>query len=139
MKGIFKPKNPQKYKGNPDQIIFRSSWEFKLMQYCDDHDEIIEWSSEEFFIPYICPTDSRYHKYYPDFKIKTKDGRTLVIEVKPEHQTKKPTNINKTKRSLLKEGLTFAKNIAKWKAAENYCKDRGWEFKTMTEKHLGIK
>ena len=33
----------------------------------------------------------------------------------------------------------YAKNQAKWKAATEYCEDRLWEFKVMTEKELGIK
>jgi hypothetical protein len=38
----------------------------------------------------------------------------------------------------LVESLTYLKNEAKWKAASEYCKDRGWEFKIVTEKELGL-
>ena len=31
------------------------------------------------------------------------------------------------------------KNQAKWEAADEWCKDRGYEFKVFTEKELGIK
>lgn len=35
--------------------------------------------------------------------------------------------------------MTWGVNEAKWKAAEEYCKDRGWKFIIMTEHELGIK
>ncbi len=40
--GYFKPKNPQKYKGDPTNIIYRSGWELKFMLYVDSHPEILE-------------------------------------------------------------------------------------------------
>ena len=51
-KGKYIPKNPQKYKGNPSQIIYRSLWERKFMVYCDRNDKVIEWGSEEVIVPY---------------------------------------------------------------------------------------
>ena len=33
--GKYKPLNPQKYKGNVSNIIYRSSWEKRFMIYCD--------------------------------------------------------------------------------------------------------
>ena len=83
--GVYKPTHPQKYKGNPTRIIYRSLWERKFMYFCDHNDSIIEWGSEEVIIPYKCPTDGRVHRYYPDFYIKVKDktGRyqKYIIEV----------------------------------------------------------
>jgi len=70
--GYFKPKNPQKYKGDPTNIIYRSGWELKFMLYVDSHPEILEWGSEEFSIPYRSPIDGRIHRYFPDFYIKKK-------------------------------------------------------------------
>ena len=89
--GKFTPKNPQKYKGDPKNIIYRSSWEVKVMKYLDDHPGVIWWGSEELVIPYWSPVDNKKHRYFPDFvaKIKQKNGmiKTFVIEVKPEAQT----------------------------------------------------
>jgi hypothetical protein len=34
--------------------------------------------------------------------------------------------------------MEYGKNQAKWKAAREYCADRGWNFQIMTEKQLGI-
>lgn len=146
--GCFKPKNPCKYKGDPTNIIYRSSWEFRFMNWCDEHSEVLEWSSEEVVIPYVSPIDGRRHRYFPDFriKIKTKDGtiKTLLIEIKPDKETKPPsvskklTKTGKLSRSYLREVETWGKNSAKWKAAKEYCDDRGYEFLVMTENHLGV-
>ncbi len=57
-KGRFKPKNPEKYNGNAENIVFRSSWELRCMKYFDDHPGIIWWSSEEMHIPYYSPVDT---------------------------------------------------------------------------------
>jgi hypothetical protein len=35
--------------------------------------------------------------------------------------------------------MTWGINTAKWKAAEEYCRDRGWKFQIFTEKELDIK
>ena len=66
-KGKYKVKNPEKYKGDPTNIIWRSLWERKYMKYLDGNPNILEWSSEEFFIWYKSPIDNRQHRYFPDF------------------------------------------------------------------------
>ena len=144
-KGRYIPKNPNKYKGDPTNIIYRSSWELKLMRYLDEHSDVVQWASEEFFIPYKSPIDGRYHRYFPDFWMKKKDGKVTVIEVKPAQQTKKPdirkknaTPTGRISRRYLNEVKTYGINTAKWKAAVEFCEDRKWEFKIMTEKELGI-
>jgi hypothetical protein len=111
------------------------------MKYLDDHPEVIWWASEELIIPYYSPIDNKKHRYFPDFvaKMKRKDGTvmTYVIEVKPEIQTKKPEQKRKTKK-YIQESMTYIVNQCKWKAATEFCKDHGWEFKIITEKHLGL-
>ncbi len=78
-KGKYKPSYPKKYKGDPTNIIYRSLWERKFMVYCDNNENILEWGSEEFFIPYISPVDRRVHRYFPDFMIKVKEhGKQLI-------------------------------------------------------------
>lgn len=141
-KGFFRPKNPQRYKGDPTNIIYRSSWEAKLMVYLDSHPDVITWSSEEFSIPYRSPIDGKVHRYFPDFfvRMKTKGGETetLVIEVKPYKQTQPPTVQTKRTKKYITEVHTWGINSAKWKAAKSFCEDRKWKFKIMTEKELGI-
>jgi len=43
---------------------------------------------------------------------------------------------SKKGRRVLKGVLTYATNMAKFKAAEEYCASRGWSFKVLTEQHL---
>ena len=140
--GLFKPRNPGKYKGDPSNIIYRSSWELKLMSYLDAHPDVLLWASEEFFIPYKSPVDSKIHRYYPDFYIKRKNTsgivETLIVEVKPKSQTTPPKKQSKVTKKYINEVTTFGINSAKWKAAEDYCHDRKWKFMLMTEKELGI-
>ena len=141
-RGRFKPKNPQKYKGDPNNIIYRSTWEIKVMNYLDENPNVLWWGSEELPIPYLNPVDKKKHRYFPDFiaKMRKSDGTvmTYVIEVKPEKQTQPPTQKRKTK-TYLQEAITYEINKAKWYAAEEFCKDHGWQFQILTEKHLGIR
>jgi len=143
IKSKYRPSNPQKYKGNPNNIICRSSWERKFCKWCDLNENILEWASEEFFIPYISPIDRRVHKYYPDFIVKMKDKtgtiKTYVVEVKPKRQTTPPKRKSRITKSFLYEAQLYEVNKAKWKAAEEWCKDRLLEFKIITEDDLGIK
>ena len=142
-KGRYSPKHPEKYKGDPTQIIYRSGWERKLMVYLDENKSIIQWSSEEIAIPYISPLDNRYHRYFPDFYIKAidKNGNITeqLLEVKPKKETREPVKKKRITKQYITEVTTWGKNQAKWKAAEEYCLDRGWQFKLITEKELGIK
>ena len=138
--GKYKPAYPRKYKGNPTNIIYRSLWERKLMSYLDNHKDILQWSSEEFFIPYRSPVDRRLHRYFPDFWVKkrSKDGQinNILIEVKPKKQTLPPEKKKRKTKGYIKEVMTYGINEAKWKAAIEFCKDRRWDFKIMTEDHL---
>jgi len=144
-KGFFKPTNPQKYRGNPTNIIYRSRWELKLMDYLDKHTDVLSWGSEEVVIPYRSPIDGKRHRYFVDFIVTTinKQGikETTLIEVKPAVQTKPPVlkeGTNPRNRKYINQVMTWGVNEAKWKAATEYCKDRGWKFQIFTEKELGI-
>ena len=142
-KGVFKPSNPRKYKGDHTNIIYRSLWERKFMVYCDLNENIMEWASEEFFIPYLDPTTNRVRRYFPDFFVKYQDKngklRNTVIEVKPMRETVKPVQTKgKSRKTMLTENINYAKNQAKWKAAREFCADRKLEFKIMTEKELRV-
>ena len=120
----------------------RSSWETRFASWVDKNPQVVKWSSEETIIPYRCPTDNKIHRYFVDFKIQVrgKDNllRTYLVEVKPAKQTQPPVYPGKRTQKYLTESLTYLKNQAKWKAATEYCKDRGWEFKIITEHELGL-
>ena len=143
IKSRYKPKNPQKYQGNPNNIICRSSWERKFCVWCDVNKNIISWASEEMSIPYLSPKDNRVHRQYPDYLIKVKEKNnkisSYVIEVKPKKQTQPPKKRSRVTKSYIYECQTYAINQAKWKAANEFCKDNKIEFKIITEDELGIK
>lgn len=139
----YTPIHPEKYIGDPTDIIMRSSWETKFALWCDQNPSVIKWSSETTIIPYKCPTDNRWHRYFVDFKIQVRDRtghvKTYLIEIKPAVQTRPPQPASRRTKRYLQEVMTWGKNDAKWKAATEYCKDRGYEFKILTEHDLGIK
>lgn len=142
-KGYFKPKNPKKYKGDPTNIIYRSSWECKLMIRLDEDPNVISWGSEEIIIPYRSPIDNKIHRYFVDFIVTkiNKEGikETILIEVKPEKQTKPPKIQKNITRKYITEVKTWGVNEAKWKAAKEFCADRKYKFIILTEHELGIK
>ena len=133
--GKYIPRLPKKYKGDYRNIVYRSSWEYKFMQWCDNTSSVVEWGSEEIAIPYISPVDGKRHKYYPDFYVKVKNKKYMV-EVKPTRQTKEPKTQKKITKRYVTEVVTYSVNKAKWKAAEEFCKDHNMEFKVLTEDHL---
>lgn len=145
--GYFRPKNPTKYKGNPNNIFYRSSWEFTVMSKLDENPLVLWWASEELSIPYYCPVEKRQRLYYPDFIVSRKSAttgqiNTFMIEVKPLAQTREPvkpdTKDRRKLRRFIRETFVYKNNIAKWAAAEEFCSAKGWTFTTLTEKQLGI-
>ncbi len=138
--GLFKPKNPVKYKGDPNRIVYRSSWELKLMEYLDRHPEVIEWSSEEVIVPYFDPTVGHMRRYFPDFIVKSRNRKgvieTRMIEVKPASQVMPPKKGKRRTARFLAEADTYVRNRMKWEQAKKYCQARGWRFQIMTERDL---
>tara|TARA_Y100001936_G_C16089149_1_gene684426 strand:- start:3163 stop:3612 length:450 start_codon:yes stop_codon:yes gene_type:complete len=140
-KGKYKIKNPNKYLGNPTNIIYRSLMERRFMEWCDSNDKCYKWSSEEVVIPYISPIDNKQHRYFPDFLIQTPKG-WFLIEVKPLTQSRRPKKLVvenlelKKKRRYIKSVQTWLVNEAKWKAATKVCEKKGWSFQILTEKQL---
>ena len=141
-KGYYKPRNPDKYNGDPNNIIYRSSWERMCMVYFDNNPNVLQWGSEEVIVPYRSPIDGRLHRYYPDFLIKVLtskgDTDTILIEVKPYSQTQPPIVSSRKTKKYINEVATYGINSSKWHFAKEYCKDRGWKFQIITENELGL-
>lgn len=136
-KGQFRPKNPHKYAGDVDKITYRSSLELKVMRKFDSSDSVVQWASEELAIPYYDPVKRRPRRYFPDFLVRKKDGKTLMVEVKPAKQSAPPVHRKGKKRqAIINEELTWANNKAKWEAARQYCARNGWEFVVLTENDI---
>ena len=112
------------------------------MTHLDTNESVIGWSSEEIVIPYLSPVDNRWHRYFPDFLVKsrTRSGliETIIMEVKPSNQAVAPKTQKRVTQKYITEVMTYGVNQAKWKAADEYCKDRNWKFVLVTEKELGI-
>ena len=141
-KGKYKVKNRSKYVGAVDNVVYRSSWERRFMVYADNNKNIIKRNSEELVIPYVSPLDGRTHKYFPDFWIQILEhsGKivTSVIEVKPKTQCQ-PPKMGKTAKSkyrYLREMKTWKVNEAKWEHCQEFCDDKKWQFKILTEDQL---
>ena len=133
-KGLYKPKNISKYKGDYRKIDHRSGLELRFMRYLDGNDSILKWSSEEIVIPFRSPIDGKVHRYFPDFWVKTAQGETL-IEIKSKVQTK-PPKPKPNRRRFIKEVKIWGINEAKWKAAMAYCETRNWKWQILTEQDL---
>jgi hypothetical protein len=142
LQGKYKVRNVEKYMGDPTNVIYRSSWELKFLNWCDNNPSVVSFSSEEIVIPYKSPVDGKYHRYFVDFmiKIRTKDDitKTYLVEIKPKKQTMPPEQKQRITKQYITEVVTWGINQAKWKAAAEYCLDRGWEFKILSEKDLNV-
>lgn len=145
----YKVRNPEKYSGDLNNVVMRSSWERRFAEFCDHNPNILAWGSEHSgtIINYVCPTDNKYHRYFPDFIIRSrnKEGEvnTILIEVKPHSETNPPkepikkTRIsNKNYQNAIK---TYLKNQAKWSAARKWCDANNAKFMIFTEYELGLK
>lgn len=129
--GRFDMKNPNKYVGKKTPLA-RSSWEFVFMRMLDEHQGVENWASESIHIPYRCPLTGKYTIYVPDFFIvyTDKDGgkHAEVVEVKPESQTV----LEKVGKSRYNQEQ-YVKNMAKWEAANAWCKQQGLKFRVVNE------
>lgn len=140
----FIPRHPEKYAGDVNNIIARSSWETRFFNWCDLNESVVRYSSEEVVIPYLCESDNKPHRYFPDLmmQVKTKNGnmKTYMVEIKPECEMKPPLPPKNPKsKSYIDAVLTYVKNQSKWKAARAWCAEKGIEFIVLNEYDLGIK
>jgi hypothetical protein len=133
--GRYRVKNTNKYEGDHTKVVYRSLWEKHAFRWCDDNPNVKLWSSEEVVIPYLYEVDNRYHRYFMDLKMVMENGKTYLIEIKPDKETRIPTGSKKTKR-YLNESFTY---INKWTAAKEYAENRGWYFEIWTEKNEPLK
>jgi Straboviridae/Kyanoviridae head completion nuclease len=139
-RGFYKPKNPEKYEGNVDNIFYRSGIELRFMRKLDEEPRILKWSSEEVIVPYIKPTDGKLHRYYVDFKatLRRHDDsvKTYLIECKWSTALLPPKVPKRKTKRYFAECYNYKVNQAKWRAAEKVCEKNGWDWLILTEKHL---
>lgn len=139
--GRFQPKNAEKYHGDINNIVYRSSWERAFMRYCDMNPSILKWNSEEVVVPYRDPVDGHMHRYFLDMWIcyRAKDGslKQKIIEIKPYAQTQEPEKKSRVTKRYLREVRTYLKNTAKWEHAQEWASRNNMEFQILTENELG--
>jgi|TARA_A200000159_G_C7275751_1_gene319285 hypothetical protein len=132
--GRYTLKYPEKYLGTKTPL-YRSSWEFAFMKFCDESPSVSKWASESVKIPYRNPLTGKHTVYVPDFLIQysDKNGRPHVelIEVKPDNQTMKE-NVGRDKWRQAQ----YIQNVAKWEAARAWCKQKKIFFRVITEKDI---
>ena len=141
--GAYKPINKKKYAGCNDPL-YRSSWELKFFKWADKNDSVLFWGSENIIVPYISPLDNKVHRYFVDNFVIFRDNKgnkqKFLIEIKPSKQVAKPLHTKgKHRRTIIHEQRTWVTNQAKWKAAEEWSKKKGYKFLILTEKELGIR
>lgn len=133
-RGRYSVKNPEKYRGieNP---VYRSSWELTFMMFCDNNPAVLEWASEGVKIPYRDPLTGRNTVYVPDFLIvymdKHQKKHAELIEIKPNNQTVREA-VGKNPMNQAQ----YVKNMAKWEAANAWCKRYGMRFRVVNENDI---
>lgn len=151
--GLYKVKNRQKYMGD-DNPIFKSSIEKRAFYYFDHNINILRWGYEIVSVPYFFTLDQKWHKYIVDAyaEVRGTDGKmkNYLIEIKPQSQNvwdvngkivmPKPPKRKTAKswQNYQKRMIEATRNACKWEAAKRFCIERGWEFKIVTDKNLGI-
>lgn len=137
--GIYKPLNPKKWKGDVNNIIYRSGLELKYFSYCDRNPNVLEIASEEFFIPYK-GLDGKTHRYFVDLWVKVKDIegkiKEFIIEIKPYSQTIKPAAPKRITKNYKEALRTYFVNELKWEAARKFAEKNNAKFVILTEKHI---
>jgi hypothetical protein len=103
----------------------------------DSHFQTIE----EVVIPYRSPIDKKMHRYFVDFFVRTKsaDGslQSMLVEIKPKKQTVEPImEGKKATKGNIETVRNWIVNTAKWEAAREYCADRKWIFRILTEEDI---
>jgi hypothetical protein len=133
--GKFTIRNREKYVGRKEPT-YRSSWEFSFMQFCDNNPSVLQWASEPFMIPYRNPLTGKNTIYVPDFMMvyvdRNQQKHAEVIEVKPTKETS-----FESARSV-RDRAAVALNMAKWSAAQEFCKSYGMRFRVVTENDIYV-
>jgi hypothetical protein len=128
--GKYQVKNPEKYMGKR-LPSYRSSWEFTFMSFCDNNPAVLNWVSEGVKIPYFNPVSGKQTIYVPDFLVVYVDANqrqhTELVEIKPSKEA-----TMESARSY-RDKLMVAMNMAKWAAADSWCRANNMRFRVVTE------
>jgi hypothetical protein len=150
--GYFKVTNESKYLANTQDIVYRSSLEYKFCMYLDNSENVLKWGSEVIKIPYFSPLDNKQHMYHMDFYVEMKNEGSisgmerLLVEVKPHDEAERvlknipPDKPKKMTPKALKNYeyalREYIRNKQKWTYAEEWARQRNMKFIIVTEKIL---
>jgi hypothetical protein len=95
---------PYNFDSNPELHFFETLFEYLGLHQGQVEDiyftgAITDPRKSDFFVEYR-GEDNRWHRYTPDFIIRRKDGRCLIIEIKGENMRKDPVNGKNGTKSL---------------------------------------
>ena len=90
------------------QVMCDSELERHVFLQLDDHPLVASFLEQPLALDY--QHLARIRTYFPDALVKLVDGRTLLVEIKPATQ------------------MGLAENVAKWRAAFQFCRARGYGF-----------
>jgi hypothetical protein len=142
--GKYKVLNKEKYLGDLENIIYRSSYERAFCVFCDEATNVLKWESEPFAIPYKSQVDGKVHNYFVDFYAKIIDATGVetqyLVEVKPKSRLVRPTYpkpaTSKRIASFNEQAKEFIRNLSKFAAAKSYALSIGYKYIIVTEDHL---
>lgn len=160
--GYYRALNKEKYLGDPELIIYRSSWEYAFAKWCDVSPSVVRWSSEPMKIPYYdrvskleeCaklkldpnnPANWEVKNYNTDFwfEITRGEGVTekIIVEIKPSYKLIKPippppTASIKEQKAFTNAAKEYLINEAKYAATKAWAERNGAKFYIFTEKTL---
>lgn len=146
-KGRFDVSNSKKYVvSESGECVYRSSYEWRFMRWCEDNPNVIKWSSEPFSIKYQDLGDlGKVRNYWIDFVVEMENGDKLWIEVKPLSDVNGVNRFKKLYESyerpydkvmVAKQFPREAKNYSKWVHAMAKAQEHGAKFQIITEKFL---
>lgn len=162
LQGYYKPQNPEKYIGDINLIIYRSSWEMNFCRWADFSPSVVRWSSEPMKVKYAdkvskleeCkkygldpnnPKNWVIKNYNVDFYVEIKrDENTIekwLVEIKPANSLKKPVppalnSSIKEQRRFNIEAKNYLINQEKWKSMNEHAQKMGAKFYVFTENEL---
>ena len=102
------------------------------MNFCDNNPSVQQWASEPVKIPYRDPLTGKQTVYVPDFLISYVDRNQKkhveIVEIKPANQQL----LEKVGKNPYNQAQ-YVKNMAKWQAANAWCRNQGIKFRIINE------
>lgn len=129
-------------------FVFRSSYEYLFMLFCENSPNVKAWSSEPFTIDYYCLAKQKMRKYWIDFTYISTSGQKYLVEIKPEKDfaevklfSSKFNSIENEehKRNYALGNERASNNYSKWVQAKIYANSIDAKFIVVTEKFLKMK